>query len=153
MNDLFAMNAVPRHALALVTVPVMADALMEEDLYQVMAGAVSVFHAHDVTLAGGHSAEGAELSVGFAVTGAAPPDVLTKGGLQPGQRLVLSKAIGTGALLAGAMQGRTSGRDLVATLDLMDASSAAAGPYPGRARRDGVYRRHGLRARRGTFPK
>ena len=126
MNDLFAMNALPRHALALVTVPVMADALMEEDLYQVMAGAVSVFHAHDVTLAGGHSAEGAELSVGFAVTGAAPGDVLTKGGMQPGQRLVLTKPIGTGALLAGAMQGRTSGRDLVATLDLMDASSAAA---------------------------
>ncbi len=126
MNDLFAMNAAPRHALALVTVPVMADALMEEDLYQVMAGAVSVFHAHDVTLAGGHSAEGAELSAGFAVTGAAPDAVLAKGGLRAGQSLVLTKALGTGALLAGAMQGRTSGRDLLAALDLMDASSAAA---------------------------
>ncbi len=126
MNDLYAMNATPRHALALVTVPLMSDALMEEDLYQVMAGAVQVFHGHGVTLVGGHSAEGAELSVGFAVTGAAPEAPLVKGGLQPGQRLVLTKAIGTGALLAAAMQGRATGRDLVAVLDLMDASSAAA---------------------------
>ena len=126
MNDLYAMNATPRHALALVTVPVMADAMMEDDLYQVMSGAVGVFHEHDVTLAGGHSAEGAELSVGFAVTGTAPDAVLAKGGLRVGQRLVLTKAIGTGALLAGAMQGRARGRDLLEVLDLMDASSAAA---------------------------
>ena len=126
MNDLYAMNAAPRHALALVTVPLMSDALMEEDLYQVMAGAVQVFHEHGVTLAGGHSAEGAELSVGFAVTGAAPAAPLVKAGLQPGQRLVLTKAIGTGAVLAAAMQGRAAGRDLVAVLDLMDTSSAGA---------------------------
>lgn len=126
MNDLYAMNATPRHALALVTVPLMSDALMEEDLYQVMAGAVQVFHGHGVTLAGGHSAEGAELSVGFAVTGAAPEDPLVKGGLRPGQHLVLTKAIGTGAVLAAAMQGRAAGQDLVTVLDLMDASSAAA---------------------------
>ena len=126
LNDLFAMNAAPAHALALVTVPVMADAMMEEDLYQVMSGAVAVFDAHDVTLAGGHSAEGAELSVGFAVTGAAPERVLAKGGLRAGQHLVLTKAIGTGALLAGAMQGRAAGGDLVTVLDLMDASSAEA---------------------------
>lgn len=126
MNDLYAMNATPRHALALVTVPLMSDALMEEDLYQVMTGAVRVFHEHGVTLAGGHSAEGAELSVGFAVTGAAPEAPLVKGGLRPGQHLVLTKAIGTGALLAAAMQGRATGRDLVAVLDMMDASSAAA---------------------------
>ena len=126
MNDLFAMNAAPRHALALVTVPLMADAMMEEDLYQVMAGAVAVLDAHGVTLAGGHSAEGAELSIGFAVTGVAPATPLVKAGLRAGQRLVLTKAIGSGVLLAGAMQGRAAGRDLVAVLDLMDASSAEA---------------------------
>ena len=126
LNDLFAMNAAPRHALALVTVPLMADAMMEDDLYQVMAGAVAVFQEHGVVLAGGHSAEGAELSVGFAVTGAAPARPLVKGGLCPGQSLVLTKALGTGVVLAGAMQARVSGRDLLSVLDLMDASSAAA---------------------------
>ena len=126
LNDLYAMNAVPRYALALVTVPSMADALMEEELFQVMSGAVAVFGEQGVSLAGGHSAEGAELSVGFAAFAGAAEGLLAKGGLCAGERLILTKPIGTGVILAGAMRGRTAGPDLIVVMDTMDVSSAAA---------------------------
>ena len=126
LNDAYAMNATPRYALALVTVPAMADALMEEDLYQVMAGAASALADEGVTLVGGHSAEAAELSVGFMVAGAAGNQMLPKGGLQVGQRLVLNKPIGVGVVLAGAMRARAAGEDLMAAIEQMDQSNAAA---------------------------
>lgn len=126
LNDLFAMAATPAFALALVTVPVMADAMMEEDLYQLMAGALAVFTEHGVDLVGGHSAEGAELSLGFAVHGYLSGPALEKGGMLPGQRLVLTKPVGTGTLLAGAMRGKTKARHLLAAVEQMDASNAGA---------------------------
>ena len=126
LNDLFAMGAAPSFALALATVPAMADAMMEEDLFQMMSGALAVFRVHGVDLVGGHSAEGAELGIAFSVTGTLRGAALAKGGLVPGQQLVLTKPVGTGALLAGAMQGRTRAADLLAAIDGMDASNAAA---------------------------
>ena len=126
LNDLFAMAATPAFALALVTVPVMADAMMEEDLYQLMAGALAVFTEHGVDLVGGHSAEGAELSLGFAVNGYLRGQALEKSGLEAGQRLVLTKPLGTGTLLAGAMRGKTKARHLLAAVDQMDVSNARA---------------------------
>ena len=126
LNDAYAMNATPRYALALVTVPAMADALMEEDLFQVMAGAAAALKEEGVTLAGGHSAEAAELSVGFMVAGVAGGPLLPKGGLRVGQRLVLTKPIGTGVVLAAAMRGQANGQDLMAAVAQMDQSNAAA---------------------------
>lgn len=126
LNDLFACGARPRFALALATVPAMADALMEEDLYQLMAGALAVLREHDVDLVGGHSAEGAELGLAFSVAGKMAGPVLAKGGLAPGDKLVLTKPLGTGAVLAGAMRGETRAEHLLATVDAMDTSNAAA---------------------------
>ncbi|MFP6796212.1 MAG: selenide, water dikinase SelD [Pseudomonadales bacterium] len=137
MNDLFAMGAVPRIALAIATVPVMADAMMEDDLLQMMTGAVDVFSSHGVRLVGGHSAEASELSIGFTVTGAAPNEPFLKSGMQVGDQLVLSKPIGTGVLLAGAMQGKTAARDLMTSIEMMDQSNALAA---------GILRDHGTTA-------
>ena len=126
LNDLFAMGADPAFALALATVPAMSDALMEEDLFQMMSGAVSVFREHGVDLVGGHSAEGAELGIAFSVTGTLEDPPLAKGGMLPGEQLILTKPLGTGALLAGAMRGRTRAADLVTAIATMDTSNAAA---------------------------
>ena len=126
LNDLFAMGAKPRFALAIASVPLMADALMEEDLFQMMAGAVAVFTAHDVDLVGGHSAEGAEMALAFSVTGTLAGSPLTKDGLASGQKLVLTRAIGTGTVLAGVMQGRTRAEHLLAALDQMEMSNGVA---------------------------
>ena len=135
LNDLFAMGADARFALALATVPLMADAMMEEDLFQMMAGALAVFREHGVDLVGGHSAEGADLGIAFTVFGGLGGDVLAKGGLRAGEKLVLTKPLGTGAVLAGAMRGKARARDVVAAIDSMDTSNASA---------VGVLRGHGV---------
>ena len=126
LNDIFAMAGKPTFALALATVPAMADAMMEEDLFQMMSGALAVFRDHDVDLIGGHSAEGAETSIAFTVGGGLEGAGLIKGGLAAGQQLVLTKPVGTGALLAGAMRARTRAENLLAAIRAMDTSNAAA---------------------------
>ena len=136
LNDLFAMGAAPRFALAIATVPVMADRMMEDDLFQMMSGALDVFTAHGVDLVGGHSSEGAELGLSFSVTGALDDEPLAKGGLSLGETLVLTGAIGTGAVLAGAMQGRARAEYLLSAIDQMDSSNAAAAD---------ILRQHGAR--------
>ena len=136
LNDLFAMGADPKFALAIATVPLMAEPMMEDDLLQMMSGARDVFAAHGVDLVGGHSAEGGELGLAFSVTGTLAREPLTKGGLSPGDALVLTGAIGTGTLLAGAMLGRTRAEHLLAAIDHMDRSNAAAAD---------VLREHGAR--------
>ena len=126
LNDLFAMGAQPTFALALATVPVMADAMMEEDLFQMMAGALAVFREHGVALVGGHSAEGAEAGIAFSVTGTLAEPPLEKGGLAAGEALVLTKPLGTGVVLSAAMQGGAEAREVLAAIDAMDASNAGA---------------------------
>lgn len=57
-------GATPTSALALAVVPLGAAAKMEEDLYQLMAGAVSTLQAAGCSLIGGHSSEGGEMALG-----------------------------------------------------------------------------------------
>ena len=72
-----------------------------------LKGGTEVLEEAGAVLIGGHSAEGAELALGFAVTGRTRPGrVLRKGGLRPGDRLVLTKPLGTGVILAAEMRGR-----------------------------------------------
>lgn len=136
LNDLFAMGAEPTFALALATVPLMSAAMMEEDLYQMMAGALAVFREHGVALVGGHSAEGAEPGLAFSVTGTLREAAFAKGGLTAGERLVLTKPIGTGVVLSAAMQGGAEARQVLAAIAGMDTSNAAAAT---------VLRRHGAK--------
>lgn len=126
LNDLYAMGSEPKIALALATVPLMAQTLMEDELYQAMSGALSVFEESDTKLVGGHSAEGSELSLGFAVTGTVPQNPVLNSSLVPGHALVLTKPLGTGLLLAGIMHGTTSAKDLVSAIEVMDQSNAEA---------------------------
>lgn len=99
------MGATPTHALALAGIPHAAPAKVEEDLFQLLAGAASVLEAEGVALSGGHSGESEALSLGFAVTGRpGEGPALRKGGLQPGQKLVLTKPIGTGVVFAALMR-------------------------------------------------
>lgn len=124
LNDLYAMNSEPSVAIALVTVPYMSENLMEEDLFHLMSGALSVFNETGVALVGGHTAEGAELSVGFTVVGSTGFNVMAKGNLLPNQALVLTKPIGVGAILAGGMDGRCDAHAVEKALRVMDQSNA-----------------------------
>ena len=92
-----------------------------------MAGACSALQQAGCALAGGHSCEGAELALGFSVHGAAQPgELLRKGGLLPGQALLLTKPLGTGILFAAEMRGRADGRWVQAALASMAVQSGRA---------------------------
>ncbi len=126
LNDIFAMGAQPTAGLAFVTIPLMAQVMMEEDLFQLLSGVTAVLNEHGAVLVGGHSAEGAELSVGLTVTGNPGTSTLLKGGAKSGQRLILTKPIGTGVVLAAAMQSKGQANGLAEVLRGMDQSNAPA---------------------------
>jgi selenide,water dikinase len=110
LNDLFAMGAEPHSALAIATLPSGAAHIVEETLFQLLSGALAELNVHHTALVGGHSAEGSELSLGLTLNGFAVPGVLLrKGGLRPGDALILTKGLGTGTLFAADMLGRAKG--------------------------------------------
>jgi selenide,water dikinase len=118
-SDVFAMGGSPRHALALVTVPDEEPARAEETLFQVLSGVRAALDPLGVSLVGGHSTRGGELSVGLAISGEPDGPLLRKQGLRAGELLVLSKPLGTGVVLAADMQGRATGRALQAAIASM----------------------------------
>ena len=104
-SDLFALGAKPLAALALATIPVGQPRRQEQLLYELLAGSLHEWRAMDATLIGGHTIEGPRLTVGFTVLGdlsSGPPR--TKGRLRIGDRLILTKPLGTGILLAAHMR-------------------------------------------------
>lgn len=127
LNDIFAMGGTPLHALAIAMVPYGPADKTEEILFQLLAGARACLDREKVALVGGHSAEGAEVALGFSVSGAVARDgVLRKAGLQLGDVLVLSKPIGTGILLAALMRGRAAAASIADVLDGMRQSGREA---------------------------
>jgi selenide,water dikinase len=127
LSDLHAMGARPWTALAVAAVPYAAPRKMRTELADMLNGATGVFDAEGCALVGGHSAEAAETSLGFAVTGLADPaTLLRKSGLRPGDALVLTKPLGTGIVLAGHMRGLAHAAWLQAAIASMRASNADA---------------------------
>ena len=125
LNDVIAMGATGLAALAMATVPLMTEAMMEEELFLLLSGAVEVLNDHGVPLVGGHSAEGGELALALTVTGLGGGS-LRKGGAQAGAALLLTKPLGTGVVLAADMRGRAGSDRVAAALASMDSSNAAA---------------------------
>ena len=138
LGDIYAMGAEPQTALAIATVPYGIEAKVEADLSQMMAGANEILREAECALVGGHTSEGAELSLGFAINGLVERGAaLRKGGLEPGDALILTKPIGTGSLLAADMRGKAKARWVMAAIEHMTQSNRAA------AR---ILRAHGARA-------
>jgi selenide, water dikinase len=126
LNDVFAMGGTPRHALAIAVVPPGPADKVEETLFQLLAGARACLDAEGIALVGGHSSEG-EMALGFAVTGEVAPDrILRKGGLKPGDALVLTRPLGTGILFAAAMRAKARAAWIEAALAAMRQLNRAA---------------------------
>ena len=127
LGDIYAMGGEPEAALAIASLPAARPPLVEHDLLHLLRGGTEVLEAAGATLVGGHSAEGAELALGFAVTGRARPGrLLRKGGLRSGDRLILTKPLGTGVILAAEMRGLAPARAVEAAIAAMLQSPAAA---------------------------
>ena len=127
LGDIFAMGAEAQTALAIATVPFGLDTKIEDTLVQLLSGAVTVLNDAGAALVGGHTSEGAELALGLSLTGLVNPEaVLRKTGLRPGDRLVLTKGVGTGTLFAAEMRMRAKGRWIAGAIASMRQSSRAA---------------------------
>ena len=127
LGDLYAMGAQPQSALAIATLPYAAESIVEDSLYEVLSGAISILKPSGAVLVGGHSSEGCELAFGLTVNGLITPDkAMKKSGLQPGDRIILTKAIGTGTLFAAQMRAMAKGRWIDAAIQSMLISSQKA---------------------------
>lgn len=102
LGDIWAMGAAPEFATAQVTLPRMAPAMQSAALAEIMAEATAIFRAAGADIVGGHSSQGAELTIGFTVTGLSDRPI-TKGGAQPGDALIITKPVGVGVILAAEM--------------------------------------------------
>lgn len=103
LSDIYAMGATPLTALNIVGFPEKGPLPMSV-LGEILAGGYAKTAEAGAVIIGGHTVDDKEPKYGLAVTGVIHPrDMLGKRGARPGDRLVLTKAIGTG-LLATALK-------------------------------------------------
>jgi selenide,water dikinase len=97
ISDVYAMGGRPLFALNLCCFP---EEVPDEALAGILQGAMEVILEAGAVLLGGHSVRDPELKFGLAVVGEADPDrLLTNAGARPGDRLILTKPLGTGILI------------------------------------------------------
>jgi selenide, water dikinase len=103
LSDVYAMGGKPMSSLAMVCFPDKADT---EILGQILAGGLSKMMEAGCTVIGGHSIRDPEIKFGYAVTGSIHPKrVLTNSGARAGDRLLLTKSLGTGVISTAIKKG------------------------------------------------
>jgi selenide,water dikinase len=124
LNDVYAMGGKPLTALSIVAYPQKGD---WEILGKILEGGQRAMNEEGVVVLGGHSIDDAEMKFGYAVTGVVHPDkVITNAGAKPGDVLILTKPIGTGAISTGVKNGIASKKSVDAAIAAMTKSAAEA---------------------------
>ena len=127
LSDLFAMGAMAQSGLAIATIPYDTPSKQEDTLYQLLLGATEVLNQSGAVLIGGHTTEGEELAFGLTCNGlVSQKKLLYKGGMQPGDMLILTKALGTGTLFAADMRLKARGRWIESAIKSMLGSNQNA---------------------------
>lgn len=111
LSDVYAMGGRPITALNLLCFPM--ERLAASVLEEVLRGGIDKINEAGVALIGGHSVDDPELKYGLSVTGTVHPDrLVTNGGARPGDRLILTKRLGTG-IMCTAFKRKAIAGDLV----------------------------------------
>lgn len=126
LGDIWAMGAQPQAALASLVLPRMSTKMQAETLREIMAAASETFRAAGAEIVGGHTSQGAELTIGFSLTGLANGPVIRNTGAGVGDALILTKPLGTGTLLAAEMRGLAKGAWMQAAYNSMEQPQAEA---------------------------
>lgn len=124
LNDVYAMGGTPLTALAIVCFPQKEDLAV---LGQILAGGQRAMNEAGVVVLGGHSIDDAEIKFGYAVTGIVhPARVTTNAGARPGDVLLLTKPIGTGAISTAIKHGIARPETVAEAMKIMTESAGPA---------------------------
>jgi selenide,water dikinase len=125
LSDVYAMGGWPISALALVCFPDGGDLKVLEEM---LAGGLSKMIEAHCALIGGHSIRDEEIKLGYAVTGTIhPQQVLANSGAKAGDRLIFTKAIGTGVISTAIKRGKAEVawiRDAVRSMTTLNKAAA-----------------------------
>jgi len=125
LSDIYAMGGRPLTAMNLVFFP--ACTLPVEVLAEILAGGREMVCAAGACIVGGHTVEDDELKYGLAVTGVGHPERLFRNSTaMPGDRLVLTKPLGTGIIATAIKAGMASDTELAEAVGWMTRLNAAA---------------------------
>jgi selenide,water dikinase len=117
LSDIYAMGARPLTALAIAGFPKDADRAV---LSQIFRGGLQALREAGVALLGGHTVQDHEIKFGYAVTGEVDPACMwTNAGARPGDRLILTKPLGTGVIATAIKFERADGRTADAAIASM----------------------------------
>lgn len=118
LSDVYAMGGIPKTAMNIVAFPVKDMDISV--LRKIIQGGLDKMKEAGVVLVGGHSVEDSELKYGLSVTGFIHPDhILTKKGFKAGDRLVLTKSLGTGVINTAIKGGLASSKAIEFVTHLM----------------------------------
>lgn len=107
INDIYAMGGKPLTAMNIVCFPIRT--MDKSVLKDVLRGGLDKAHEAGVLLIGGHSVEDNEIKYGLSVMGIIHPDkVLYNRGARPGDKLILTKPLGTGIISTAIKAGEAS---------------------------------------------
>ena len=125
LSDVYAMGGRPVTALAIAAFP--QDGLHTDDIAQIFRGGFDKLREAGVALLGGHTVQDKEIKFGYAVTGAIDPTrILTNTGAKPGDRLILTKPLGTGVVGTAIKFGRAPAKLIEAAVEQMRTLNKAA---------------------------
>ena len=125
LSDVFAMGGEPLTAMNIVGFPV--GQLPLEVLSDVLRGGQDAVHEAGAHVVGGHTITDEELKYGLSVTGTVHPKrILTNAAAEPGDVLVLTKAIGTGILSTAAKHGHLGAAELATLVKSMTTLNSVA---------------------------
>jgi selenide,water dikinase len=125
LSDVYAMGGRPLTALAIAAFP--QDGLHTDDIARIFRGGFDKLREAGVALLGGHTVQDREIKFGYAVTGSVDPKrILTNAGAKPGDRLILTKPLGTGIVGTAIKFGRAPAEVIDRAVEQMRTLNKAA---------------------------
>ena len=124
LSDIYAMGGTPISSLQLVSWP--REDLSFEILSEVLKGGLEIMHSAGCNIIGGHSIDDKEPKYGFAVTGIINDVIYKKRNLQVGDKLFLTKPLGSGIISSAIKKNIASKKAVSEVTEVMTALNEKA---------------------------